>query len=162
MTATIDSLVAVEKSTLMLITLPSTPYSPSLLSLKKKQPWLNPFIHQSKTLQANFPSTHSKRALGSSATTQAKRVRVPIVPSSFTCFNSAQEVNEATNSCNAGNGLAVKGVSALMTKNREECWVCSCSPTMVGGKKINWGGQGCEKVDLSSYVFLSPFSRLQY
>lgn len=134
------------ESTIVLLALPT--YSPPIF--RKRNVWLKPFSDLSARYVAN-PASLKKRS-GSVTERAPKRTPTPLVPSSFTCFDSAASLNNATDSCNNGNGVAVKGVSALMGGKRESCWVCSCGKTSVGNKKIQWAGQGCEKVDLSSYV----------
>lgn len=72
----------------------------------------------------------------------------PVVASGYTCFASAEDVNNQTLAC-LGRGIAVRGVTA---KGVQDCWVCSCQKTKDAGtgKVKSWGGQGCEKEDLSS------------
>lgn len=70
----------------------------------------------------------------------------PVVPSSSICFKSAEDVNNQTANC-LGRGVPVIGVTA---RKGGDCWVCSCSPTTEGGFEIDWAGQGCEKIDVSS------------
>ena len=163
LTATLDSILKQSpESTVILLSLPTT-YSPPVF--RKRSAWLRPFYdaHHDLTRRTAAPAVLQKRSSANfdpvleSANRAAapKRTAIPIVPSSFTCFESLDKLNNATNSCNDGNGVGVKGVSALMGKNREDCWVCNCGSTVTKGKKTNWKGQGCEKIDLSSFVPLS-------
>lgn len=77
----------------------------------------------------------------------AGATRTPIVTSSKTCFESAEDANNQTVNC-LGRGVPVQGV----TVKGGECWVCSCGKTEENGRTKSWAGEGCEKEDLSRFV----------
>ncbi|KAL8286936.1 hypothetical protein RQP46_003942 [Phenoliferia psychrophenolica] len=145
--------------TVLLLALP--PYSPPLL--RKRTPWLKPFASLSKRYSGvTRPSSAlAKRAFGDDDASDsegrvqqtARPTPSPVVPTGYVCFESEKDLKNQTLAC-LGRGTAVKGVTIKGT----ECWVCSCGKTTENGKTRSWGGQGCEKEDLSSDFVLLFFS----
>lgn len=160
LSATIAAFTATSTNpTIVFLALP--PYQAPLLH--RKAAWLAPFDAYSRytsSHKSHHSSTLSKRSLDGKIVKRApKSVPQPIVPTSSMCFVSSDAVNNATDSC-SGRGMPVAGVSAKSGAN--ECWVCGCYETVENGKTMKWGGEGCEKADLSSYVISFPFSSVSY
>lgn len=145
----------------MLLTLP--PYQQPLL--RKRAKWLKPFESRSQRYASHVrprsahagASAHAKRSTVFSpgkrapadAAAEDRRKKQPIVPVSRRCFESLDQLNNLTASC-LGHGVGVKGITTQKLKDGAECWVCSCGRAKDdNGKERTWGGQGCEKVDLS-------------
>lgn len=144
LSATIAAYNAVyDNPTIVLLALP--PYTAPLL--RRRTAWLAPFNPYARYTQRAINSEgHTKRSVGDKRAAK-KHIRTPIVPTSSTCFASADAVNNATDSC-SGRGVPIAGVSTK--SGSKECWVCACSTVEEGGKKTGYAGEGCEKVDLSS------------
>lgn len=149
------------RSTVMLLTLP--PYSPPLI--RKRSKWLKPFqpsysqyaVKAHARTRSARAAHHEKRSTVFSPGKKVKRQdqddkrrKQPIVPTSRRCFSSLEQLNNLTASC-LGHGVGVKGISTQkLADGQSECWVCSCGRAKDDkGKERTWGGEGCEKVDLS-------------
>lgn len=129
--------------------------------LRKRQDWLHPFEspvsrYTSRTRSSPLQHQNLKRSVFAERAPEEEVQKEEsgkkfVVPSSSTCFDSLEDLNNQTASC-LGHGEGVKGISTKEGKG--DCWVCRCRATVdeETGKKTNWAGEGCEKVDLSGYV----------
>lgn len=100
------------------------------------------------------PFKTSERSFASSAQLQrrsevfggrAPPSAVPIISSSRKSYDSADECDKATSSCN-GHGKCVQGHKTT----GGQAYVCSCSSTTDDdGKTRSWSGESCQKQDIS-------------
>ncbi|GAA5909201.1 uncharacterized protein JCM6883_005803 [Sporobolomyces salmoneus] len=137
--------------------------------LRKRQDWLHPFEspvsrYTSRTRSSPLQHQNLKRSVFAERAPEEEVQKEEsgkkfVVPSSSTCFDSLEDLNNQTASC-LGHGEGVKGISTKEGKG--DCWVCRCRATVdeETGKKTNWAGEGCEKVDLSGSFSLLFFSSL--
>ncbi|GAA6005796.1 hypothetical protein JCM10207_007234 [Rhodosporidiobolus poonsookiae] len=139
--------------------------------LRRRQGWLKPFAapgaggvrarNDARAVEGMNRNVRRSVFAPRQADDGEKDERRPVVPSSRRCFASLDELNNATASC-LSRGQGVRGIT---TRGEEDCWVCQCAPTteeLEGGgvRRRWWGGEGCEKEDLSGSFTLLALSSL--
>lgn len=143
-------LASVKPVQLTVLSLP--PYRKPLLS--KRTPFLDPFRSpiQERYFRAkrDVPDNHlanKRQSLlappsGNDDQKEKDKKKTKVVPHAHMCFKDAKDVKNQTANC-MSHGEPVEAVSNYQDG---ACWVCACEK--------GYGGQGCEKRDVSSGFML--------